>query len=136
MIVRETFVVSVNSFKGDRDMSKKFTFVGGTTRGTKIDWPVEVRAFAIAAKRQQGLSAKEAFAAALVRLNEIREAKGEAAIVDLPKSYTGKYAGSLMYGVEQRFLKQLKGVMRSTRRGPKRSTWKSRSSRRRTLSSH
>jgi len=89
-------------------MSKKFTFVGGTTRGTKIDWPVEVRAFAIAAKRQQGLSAKEAFAAALVRLNEIREAKGEAAIVDLPKSYTGKYAGSLMYGVEQRFLKQLK----------------------------
>lgn len=87
-------------------MATEFKFVGGTTK-SKVEWPIEVQAFAIAAKRINGSSAKEAFAQALGRLNEIRESEGKSP-VELAKSYTGKYAGSLMWGVEKRFLANLK----------------------------
>lgn len=90
----------------------QFTFVGSTESETteKITWPVEAQAIVIRNKVIGGLSASASFEAGVAEYNELvasGEIKGEAMPTELPESYGNKNAGSVLYGLKQRFLKRV-----------------------------
>lgn len=90
----------------------KFQFVGSTDSETteKISWPVEAQAIIIRNKIVGKLSATAAFEAGVQEYNglvESGEIEGELLPTELPESYTNKNAGSVLYGMKDRFLKRV-----------------------------
>jgi len=89
----------------------QFKFVGETSgQGrTKISWTDEACAIILELKVKQGVGAKDAFETGRAVYNEKVEA-GEiegALLPELPASYTNKNAGSVLYGMKERFLKRI-----------------------------
>lgn len=82
----------------------QFKFVGSTRSATKISWPVRAKALVIKAHKIDGLAGAKAFEAGIAAFNaSVPETEQ---ITSLPKSYTNKNAGSVLYGIEQRFLER------------------------------
>jgi len=79
----------------------QFKFVG-SARSSKISWPLRAQAAVIKAHRVQGLPGAKAFEAGVAAFNATAASTEQ--IVELPKSYTNKNAGSVLYGMEKRFL--------------------------------
>ena len=78
----------------------KFQFVGGSV-ATKISWPLRAQAHVIRAHKKNDVSGAKAFEVGVAAFN----AEGGVQIpLPLPKSYTNKNAGSVLYGMEKRFL--------------------------------
>jgi len=78
----------------------KFQFVGGSV-ATKISWPLRAQAHVIRAHNKNDVSGAKAFEVGVAAFN----AEGGVQIpLPLPKSYTNKNAGSVLYGMEKRFL--------------------------------
>lgn len=80
-----------------------YQFVGQSVRGRKAKWPLRLQALVIAANLNENLGGAEAFRVALERYN----ATAATAFPPLPPSYSGKNAGSLLYGLKKRFLARL-----------------------------
>jgi len=80
----------------------QFKFVGGSKSGSKISWPVRAQAAVIKAHKIQGLAGAKAFEAGIAAFNATASTAEQ--IQALPKSYTNKNAGSVLYGLEKRFL--------------------------------
>jgi hypothetical protein len=82
----------------------KFQFVGNGsgTATKKISWPLRAQAHVIRAhKKNDNISGVKAFEIGVAAFN----AEGGVQIpLPLPKSYTNKNAGSVLYGMEKRFL--------------------------------
>lgn len=90
----------------------KFAYVGGSSAGrVKIDWPLEAQAIIVKINKVDGIGGQKAFQAGVALFNDL-VAKGEAkgpALPDfenLPASYKNKNAGSVLYGMAQRFLER------------------------------
>lgn len=84
----------------------QFKFVG-SARSSKISWPLRAQAAVIKAHRVQGLPGAKAFEAGVAAFNATAATTEQ--IVELPKSYTNKNAGSVLYGMEKRFLARCDG---------------------------
>jgi len=85
----------------------KFKFVGGTRSGSKIRWPLEAQALIVKAHKIDGVAGAKAIEAGVSIFNagvEDGSFTGPAITLPLPKSYTNKNAGSVLYGMEERFL--------------------------------
>jgi len=90
-------------------VAAKFQFVGGSssTRTAKIDWPLEAQAIIIKTHKIDGIGGQKAFEVGVALYNDGVEKglfAGSALPTQLPKSYCNKNAGSVLYGMEQRFL--------------------------------
>lgn len=85
----------------------QFQFVGSSNTATsKISWPVLAQALVIRASVIDKLSAPQAFAQGVEQYNsQVDEA--DRMPTELPASYTNKNAGSVLYGMKQRFLKRV-----------------------------
>jgi len=88
----------------------KFTFVGQSGRtSSKTTWAIEAQALVIKANMKDGLGGVKAFEAGVAEYNEGVAAglfTGSAITLPLPKSYTNKNAGSVLYGMKDRFIKR------------------------------
>jgi hypothetical protein len=76
----------------------------------KVSWPIEVQAIIIRNNVIGGLSASAAFEAGVQEYNDLVESgevEGTMMPTELPQSYTNKNAGSVLYGLKQRFLKRV-----------------------------
>ena len=98
----------------------EFKFVGetGGQGRTKINWSEEAQALMISLNVRQGIGAKDAFETGRLQYNELVE-QGEVEgqpLPELPESYTNKNAGSVLYGMKQRFLKRVNKGNAETRR--------------------
>jgi len=87
----------------------KFQFVGASsgTRTQKIDWPLEAQAIVIKTNMKDDVGGKQAFEVGVALFNDGVEKglfAGPALPAVLPKSYTNKNAGSVLYGMKQRFI--------------------------------
>jgi hypothetical protein len=90
-------------------IAAKFQFVGSSTRAQveKIDWPLEAQAIIIKTHKIDGIGGQKAFEVGVALYNDGVEKglfTGSAIPLPLPKSYCNKNAGSVLYGMEQRFL--------------------------------
>lgn len=91
---------------------QQFKFVGGTEGSearTKISWPLDAQAIILKLRKVDGLGAKESFENGRLLYNEMVEAgdiEGQP-LPELPASYTNKNAGSVLYGMADRFLKRI-----------------------------
>ena len=83
----------------------KFQFVGtGSVATKKISWPLRAQAHVISAHKVGEISGAKAFEVGVAAFN----AEGGVQIpLPLPKSYTNKNAPSVLYGMEERFLKRI-----------------------------
>ena len=83
----------------------QFKFVGSSETATrKITWPALAKALVIKASVIDGLSAPEAYAQGVQEFNTQVD-ESDRLPTELPTSYTNKNAGSVLYGMKQRFLK-------------------------------
>jgi len=87
----------------------KFSFVGGSKSGSKLSWPLEAQAIIVRTHKVDGIGGTKAFEAGVAEYNAGVDAgtiTGPAlpTFAALPASYQGKNAGSVLYGMEQRFL--------------------------------
>lgn len=90
----------------------KFQFVGASegTSTDRISWPLEAQAIVIRNNVVGGLGASAAFANGVQEYNDLLdsgELQGDRLPEELPPSYTNKNAGSVLYGMKQRFLKRV-----------------------------
>lgn len=99
------------------DKAPQFQFVGSTESDVteKIVWPIEAQAIVIRNKVVNGLASTAAFEAGVAEYNELVEAgeiEGvtEPMTTELPASYSNKNAGSVLYGLKQRFLKRVNSL--------------------------
>lgn len=86
----------------------RFQYVGSSagTRTSKINWPLEAQAIVIKTHRIDNIGGQQAFEIGVALFNDGVEKglfSGSAIPLPLPKSYTNKNAGSVLYGMEQRF---------------------------------
>jgi hypothetical protein len=85
----------------------QFQFVGGSsTASSKISWAPLAQALVIRASVVDGLSPTDAFARGIEEFNAQAD-EAERMPTALPASYTNKNAGSILYGLKQRFLKKV-----------------------------
>jgi len=90
----------------------KFAFVGGSSSArSKLSWSLEAQAIIVKIHKVDGIGGQKAFEAGVTLFNDM-VAKGETtgpalpAFESLPASYRSKNAGSVLYGMEQRFLER------------------------------
>ncbi len=88
----------------------KFQFVGSSTRSsTKISWPLRAQAIVIKTNVKDGVGGAKAFEVGVALFNDGVVSglyEGTAIPLPLPASYSNKNAGSVLYGMKDRFLKR------------------------------
>lgn len=85
----------------------QFKYVGSTDTATsKISWPFLAQGLVIRASVIDKLPAPQAFARGVQEFNAQAD-EADQMSTELPQSYTNKNAGSVLYGMKQRFLKRV-----------------------------
>jgi hypothetical protein len=90
-------------------MATKFSFVSGSSVRSKLSWSLEAQAIIVRTHKVNGVGGSKAFEVGVAEYNAGVAAgtiTGPAlpTFENLPASYQGKNAGSVLYGMEKRFL--------------------------------